>query len=119
LHFSYAQAAETPVGQTRATIDTVQTIDRGGVWSAYATAAGDSSIPCFAGSGGLWLWVMNHQIARRTMTTIRTIAHVGKPLALGAAAAARLAAELAAVLAALAAVLAAELAALEAAVVAV
>ena len=59
------------------------------------------SMPVFAGSGGFWCWVMNHQIASSTTMTIRMIAHIGKPLevaqqrALVAAAAALLAAELA------------------------
>ena len=39
--------------------------------------------PVFAGSR--FLWVMNHQIARSTTTTMRMIAHIGKPLEVGAA----------------------------------
>src|SRR5271166_4201506 len=55
---------------------------------------------------------MNHQMAARTIPTNRIIAHIGKPLELGAAAWARLAAALVVALAALAALETVELAVL-------
>ena len=75
---------------------------------------GACSMPCLAGSAGFSLWLMNHQIAARTITISRMIAHIGNPLELAAAAGAR-AAALVAALAAVVALDAAELAVLEAA----
>jgi hypothetical protein len=70
-------------------------------------------MPGFAGSV-FWFWLMNHQIAPRTMTIKRMIAHIENPLEL-AGAGVRLAATLAAALAALVALYAVELAACAAA----
>ncbi len=75
----------------------------------YSTGA--DRRPVFAGSAGLWFWVMNHQIASSTTMTIRMIAHIGKPLEVDAAAAGTRAAVAWAVLAADSALRAAELAA--------